>query len=135
MVHFISVFSSLTHLFIILQTFFSCTFQFDINTKYKSLPVMLEGGYEDWLSRYPTLTTNSLISPPKESINNKFLLGMFILLFYNLVACILMQSLCWSASNSLEGFLMREYNCTSNYGNSLCSLVLVVGVVLVKNVK
>ncbi|KAK7573793.1 hypothetical protein V9T40_010984 [Parthenolecanium corni] len=48
--------------------------QFDINMKYKSIPVMLEGGYEDWLSRYPALTTNALVSPPKESVNNKFLL-------------------------------------------------------------
>lgn len=40
-------------------------FQFDPKTKYKNKPVILEGGYEEWLARYPICTTNSGVSPPK----------------------------------------------------------------------
>lgn len=95
--HFVSIFFLHTYSFFHCLTnfnFISYVFQFDINMKYKSIPVMLEGGYEDWLSRYPALTTNALVSPPKESVNNKFLLGMYILfLLESFVACIFMQSL------------------------------------------
>lgn len=37
---------------------------------------MLDGGFEDWLSRYPSLTTNHIVSPPKEPRNDQlFFLG------------------------------------------------------------
>lgn len=38
--------------------------KWDPDTKYKHEPIILEGGYSDWLDRYPMYTTNSHVSAP-----------------------------------------------------------------------
>lgn len=40
----------------------TCRVQWDVSVKLKSEPVLLEGGYEDWLLTYPTITTNANVS-------------------------------------------------------------------------
>lgn len=39
-------------------------FQWDPGIIYKSAPLILEGGYEEWLLKYPMFTTNSRVKPP-----------------------------------------------------------------------
>ena len=39
-------------------------FQWDSTVVIKSEPLVLEGGYEDWLLTYPTLTTNAVVPQP-----------------------------------------------------------------------
>ncbi len=41
-----------------------CVFQFDHTMVVKSEPLILEGGYENFLLYYPTLTTNAQVSKP-----------------------------------------------------------------------
>ncbi|XP_067012393.2 ubiquitin carboxyl-terminal hydrolase 8 [Anabrus simplex] len=40
--------------------------KWDLQVKYKKNPVILDGGYEEWLLRYPAYTTNSKVKPPGE---------------------------------------------------------------------
>lgn len=44
---------------------------------YKNKPLVLEGGYEDWLMTYPSHTTNPRVTPPasKDSLLDDMLLG------------------------------------------------------------
>ncbi|KAF4529161.1 hypothetical protein B566_EDAN017684 [Ephemera danica] len=39
--------------------------KWDVKIVYKRNPVILEGGYEDWLTAYPFLTTNANVSVPR----------------------------------------------------------------------
>jgi hypothetical protein len=39
-------------------------FQWDPGIIYKSAPLILEGGYEEWLLKYPMLTTNPHVKSP-----------------------------------------------------------------------
>lgn len=39
-------------------------FQWDQETVVKSEPLLLQGGYEEWLNMYPTLTTNATVPRP-----------------------------------------------------------------------
>ncbi|XP_014680667.1 PREDICTED: ubiquitin carboxyl-terminal hydrolase 8-like [Priapulus caudatus] len=48
-----------------LQNLKDAIFKWDSITVLKSEPLILLRGYEDWLLRYPTLTTNSNVQPPK----------------------------------------------------------------------
>ncbi|XP_049964107.1 ubiquitin carboxyl-terminal hydrolase 8 [Schistocerca serialis cubense] len=44
--------------------------KWDPDTKYKHEPVILEGGYSDWLDRYPMYTTNSHVVAPVSANSN-----------------------------------------------------------------
>ncbi|XP_021934283.1 ubiquitin carboxyl-terminal hydrolase 8 isoform X2 [Zootermopsis nevadensis] len=47
-----------------LYTLKSILIKWDPDIIYKSAPLILEGGYEEWLLKYPMLTTNSQVKPP-----------------------------------------------------------------------
>lgn len=46
------------------------TAQWDSITILRSEPLVLEGGYENWLLFYPMYTTNAKIRPPRQTITN-----------------------------------------------------------------
>ncbi|KAG7197506.1 hypothetical protein KM043_007185 [Ampulex compressa] len=46
--------------------------KWDPGVKYKQLSI-LDGGYQEWLTRYPTLTTNPSVSEPSKNIDNEIL--------------------------------------------------------------
>ena len=44
---------------------FTSFYQWDPGTRYKCThPMIVKGGYAEWLRTYPTYTTNALVSPP-----------------------------------------------------------------------
>jgi ubiquitin carboxyl-terminal hydrolase 8 len=46
-------------------------FQWDPGIIYKSHPLILEGGYEDWLLTYPMRTTNPQVKVPDHHSNSE----------------------------------------------------------------
>lgn len=44
--------------------------QWDSLTILRSEPLVLEGGYENWLLFYPMYTTNAKVRPPRQNITN-----------------------------------------------------------------
>lgn len=63
-------FSSVTDLKLgtILQSLKDALFKWDSITILRSEPLVLEGGYENWLWFYPMYTTNAKVHPPKQNI-------------------------------------------------------------------
>lgn len=46
--------------------------QWDSITILRSEPLVLEGGYENWLLFYPMYTTNAKVRPPRQKITSTF---------------------------------------------------------------
>lgn len=44
--------------------------QWDSITILRSEPLVLEGGYENWLLFYPMYTTNAKVRPPRQNVVN-----------------------------------------------------------------
>lgn len=65
-------FSSVTDLALgtTLQSLKDALFKWDSRTILRSEPLVLEGGYENWLLFYPMYTTNAKVRPPRQSITN-----------------------------------------------------------------
>uniref|UniRef100_A0A3B4ZR39 Ubiquitin carboxyl-terminal hydrolase 8 n=1 Tax=Stegastes partitus TaxID=144197 RepID=A0A3B4ZR39_9TELE len=65
-------FSSVTDLKLgtILQSLKDALFKWDSITILRSEPLVLEGGYENWLLFYPMFTTNAKVRPPRQTITN-----------------------------------------------------------------
>uniref|UniRef100_A0A3P9BHQ7 Ubiquitin carboxyl-terminal hydrolase 8 n=1 Tax=Maylandia zebra TaxID=106582 RepID=A0A3P9BHQ7_9CICH len=65
-------FSSVTDLKLgtTLQSLKDALFKWDSITILRSEPLVLEGGYENWLLFYPMYTTNAKIRPPRQTITN-----------------------------------------------------------------
>ncbi|XP_053722235.1 ubiquitin carboxyl-terminal hydrolase 8 isoform X1 [Synchiropus splendidus] len=65
-------FSSVTDLKLgtTLQSLKDALFKWDSITILRSEPLVLEGGYENWLLFYPMYTTNAKVRPPRQSIVN-----------------------------------------------------------------
>lgn len=53
-----------------LQSLKDAIFKWDSLTIIRSEPLVLEGGYENWLLFYPMYTTNAKIRPPRQTIIN-----------------------------------------------------------------
>ncbi|MEQ2237352.1 hypothetical protein ILYODFUR_022304 [Ilyodon furcidens] len=53
-----------------LQSLKDAMFKWDSLTIMRSEPVVLEGGYENWLLFYPMYTTNAKVRPPKQTMMN-----------------------------------------------------------------
>ncbi|XP_047219609.1 ubiquitin carboxyl-terminal hydrolase 8 [Girardinichthys multiradiatus] len=53
-----------------LQSLKDAMFKWDSLTIMRSEPVVLEGGYENWLLFYPMYTTNAKVRPPKQTMIN-----------------------------------------------------------------
>lgn len=49
--------------------------QWDIKVQYARPPLALEGGYEDWLLKYPASTTNPQAQPPRPDDSMDDMLG------------------------------------------------------------
>ncbi|XP_023139745.2 ubiquitin carboxyl-terminal hydrolase 8 isoform X2 [Amphiprion ocellaris] len=54
----------------ILQSLKDALFKWDSITILRSEPLVLEGGYENWLLFYPMYTTNAKVRPPRQTIIN-----------------------------------------------------------------
>lgn len=54
----------------ILQSLKDALFKWDSITILRSEPLVLEGGYENWLLFYPMYTTNAKVRPPRQTITN-----------------------------------------------------------------
>nr|XP_046248230.1 ubiquitin carboxyl-terminal hydrolase 8 [Scatophagus argus] len=65
-------FSSVTDLTLgtTLQSLKDALFKWDSITILRSEPLVLEGGYENWLLFYPMYTTNAKVRPPRQTIIN-----------------------------------------------------------------
>nr|XP_019935558.1 PREDICTED: ubiquitin carboxyl-terminal hydrolase 8 [Paralichthys olivaceus]XP_019935559.1 PREDICTED: ubiquitin carboxyl-terminal hydrolase 8 [Paralichthys olivaceus] len=65
-------FSSVTDLKLgtTLQSLKDALFKWDSMTILRSEPLVLEGGYENWLLFYPMYTTNAKVRPPRQNITN-----------------------------------------------------------------
>lgn len=65
-------FSSVTDLKLgtTLQSLKDALFKWDSITILRSEPLVLEGGYENWLLFYPMYTTNAKVRPPRQSVTN-----------------------------------------------------------------
>uniref|UniRef100_I3IUF0 Ubiquitin carboxyl-terminal hydrolase 8 n=1 Tax=Oreochromis niloticus TaxID=8128 RepID=I3IUF0_ORENI len=65
-------FSSVTDLKLgtTLQSLKDALFKWDSITILRSEPLVLEGGYENWLLFYPMYTTNAKVRPPRQTITN-----------------------------------------------------------------
>ncbi|KAM7015902.1 ubiquitin carboxyl-terminal hydrolase 8 [Tautogolabrus adspersus] len=65
-------FSSVTDLKLgtTLQSLKDALFKWDSLTILRSEPLVLEGGYENWLLFYPMYTTNAKVQPPRQNIIN-----------------------------------------------------------------
>ncbi|KAE8297498.1 Ubiquitin carboxyl-terminal hydrolase 8 [Larimichthys crocea] len=63
-------FSSVTDLKLgtILQSLKDALFKWDSITILRSEPLVLEGGYENWLLFYPMYTTNAKVRPPRQNV-------------------------------------------------------------------
>lgn len=61
--------------------------QWDPLTNYKSKPVILEGGYEEVIERYPKLTTDPKVEIPRPLIATSSSDARELLLSYNCVGC------------------------------------------------
>ena len=59
-------------------------FQYDSTVIIKSEPLVLDGGYDQWLLYYPQLTTNSNITRPKTDLLSSIPSCMYIFLYLNL---------------------------------------------------
>uniref|UniRef100_A0A3P9JR32 Ubiquitin carboxyl-terminal hydrolase 8 n=1 Tax=Oryzias latipes TaxID=8090 RepID=A0A3P9JR32_ORYLA len=53
-----------------LQSLKDALFKWDSMTILRSEPLVLEGGYENWLLFYPMYTTNAKVQPPRETMVN-----------------------------------------------------------------
>ncbi|MED6232052.1 hypothetical protein ATANTOWER_019525 [Ataeniobius toweri] len=53
-----------------LQSLKDAMFKWDSLTIMRSEPMVLEGGYENWLLFYPMYTTNAKVRPPKQTVIN-----------------------------------------------------------------
>ncbi|XP_056269059.1 ubiquitin carboxyl-terminal hydrolase 8 [Pseudoliparis swirei] len=51
-----------------LQSLKDALFKWDSITILRSMPLVLEGGYENWLLFYPMYTTNAKVRPPRQNI-------------------------------------------------------------------
>ncbi|XP_028257794.1 ubiquitin carboxyl-terminal hydrolase 8 isoform X2 [Parambassis ranga] len=67
-------FSSVTDLKLgtILQSLKDALYKWDSMTILRSEPLVLEGGYENWLLFYPMYTTNAKVRPPRQTFINTF---------------------------------------------------------------
>ncbi|XP_029947823.1 ubiquitin carboxyl-terminal hydrolase 8 [Salarias fasciatus] len=67
-------FSSVTDLKLgtTLQSLKDALFKWDSITILRSEPLVLEGGYENWLLFYPMYTSNAKVRPPRQTIINTF---------------------------------------------------------------
>ncbi|XP_061526827.1 ubiquitin carboxyl-terminal hydrolase 8 [Phycodurus eques] len=65
-------FSSVTDLTMVapLQSLKDALYKWDSMTILRSEPLVLEGGYENWLLFYPMYTTNAKVRPPRQNIVN-----------------------------------------------------------------
>ncbi|KAM9409487.1 ubiquitin carboxyl-terminal hydrolase 8 [Pholidichthys leucotaenia] len=65
-------FSSVTDLKLgtTLQSLKDALFKWDSRTILRSEPLVLEGGYENWLLYYPMFTTNAKVQPPRQTTTN-----------------------------------------------------------------
>uniref|UniRef100_A0A8C6PLA9 Ubiquitin carboxyl-terminal hydrolase n=1 Tax=Nothobranchius furzeri TaxID=105023 RepID=A0A8C6PLA9_NOTFU len=53
-----------------LQSLKDALFKWDSVTLLRSEPLVLEGGYENWLLFYPMYTTNAKVRPPRQTVSN-----------------------------------------------------------------
>jgi hypothetical protein len=60
-------------------------FQWDVGVSYKRDPIVLSGGYSEWLDRYPALTTNPKVSPKHSPDLSDDLISLGILFLIRLI--------------------------------------------------